>query len=400
MDGRIVLRRCTHVEMTLLDAALKRASTIGAVVVGGFTAMATGLLRNESGLSIPETQRYGHPLVWRITNLNGPSDYLLSPLALDVAFWVTLSVIACFVLKRLGMKGEIAVPYRTLVLPLVLLIPFGLAMCLIHEVGHGLWGTLAGGRLLYIQVAYVIIDPYGIRCSPHFQLGAAAVDGLTYGSSGYGLMLLGGSMMTSIAAWVLGLVLLKINVSSRTQVALKVFSLWGILDLPFYVVFPQMGLGHWIVFGGRGPEPLTGARMMGVPDAVFYLVVVLSTIGLVVLHFRPVWNRVVNETKRILGCLRAPRLHRALVGSLLCGVLITVFTGGIWNPPDASTIGATYYGHPLVWRVVLSTITRSTEYDFLNFTMDTLFWMIVAFATWFVWRKIAVPHRQTSKSPA
>lgn len=368
--------------------SLKVKSIAVAVILGLLISLITGLLPNESEMSIPEITRYGYPFVWLVTNLNGPTDYIISNLALDVVFWVAISIIASLVLTRVIMKWEIPVTYRTLILPFVLLIPFGLVMCFIHELGHGLWGTLAGGRLLYIHIAYVIIYPFGVRFSPHFQLGTAAVDGLTYGSFGYGLMLLGGSMTTSIAAWIVAGVLQKARLSSRSQVALKVFGLWGILDLPFYVVFPQMGLGHWIFFGGRGPEPLIGARMMGMPDLAFYVAVVISTVGLVVLYFKSLCEKAVKQVTIIRERCGTQKTQSVLLGAVLCGVLISLVTGIVWHPPNASIIGATYYGHPLVWRVILSTITSTTKYYFINFVIDALFWMIVSFGAWIVVEKI------------
>ena len=400
-DAVLVLAVCACLVITLKVRTLKLIPAVGAIAFGVLVSLATGLLPHESGMSIPEIKRYGHPLFWLVTNLNGPTEYILTNLAIDTAFWVLLSLVALLVLKRVATKLEITVNYRTLLWALVLSIPLGLIMCIIHELGHGIWGTLVGGKLIYIHVAYLIIYPFGIAISPHFRLGAAAVDGLIYGSFGYGLMLLGGSMTTTIAAWIIAIVLRKANLSYRSQVALKVLGLWGILDLPFYVVFPQIGLGHWIFFGGEsGPEPLTGTRMMGIPDPAFYLTVILSTIGLVFFYFQPVCEKVLKETKTTLGNLKpdfgAQKTRRALLGSVVCGILVSLVTGAVENPPRASIIGATYYGYPLVWRVVMSTITSATDYRLINFVIDTIFWMIAFFLAWIFLQKIATHSPETS----
>jgi len=133
-------------------------------------------------------------------------------------------------------------------------------------------------------------------------LGCVNVNGLAYDSVAYGLMLLGGSMTTNIASWILGLILFKTSFGNKTQASLKVLGLFGILDLPFYVVFPQIGLGHWIFLGGGcGPEPLKGARMIGVPDPAFYLMVALSTFGLVLLYSKTLRENMSNRIKTLFS---------------------------------------------------------------------------------------------------
>ena len=94
-------------------------------------------------------------------------------------------------------------------------------------------------------------------------------------------------MTTNIASWVIAIVLLKISLSKRVEVALKVLGLFGMLDLTFYIIFPQMGLGHWIFLGGHSAEPLNGARMMGIPDLALYSVIATSTFCLAFLYFKP-----------------------------------------------------------------------------------------------------------------
>ena len=343
-------------------------------------SLGTGLVGNESRIVIPEIKCYGYPLVWRITNLNGPTEYVLTNLAIDNAFWITVSLIVLIILEKIVPKLGTTVNYKMLLWPLALFIPLGLVMDFVHESGHAMWGTAVGGRLTYMQIAYVIIYPR-LAVTTHFQLGLARVDGLTYGSFACGLMLLGGSMTTNIASWLLALILLKTSLGNKTQVALKVLGLFGILDLPFYVVFPQMGLGHWIFFGGGcGPEPLNGARMMGIPDPAFYLMVALSTLGLVSLYFKPLCGNFWKKTTTIIkvDAISKTKMLRLLFGAVVCGVLISLATGVIENPPEARIIGATYYGHPLVWRVTMITLLRNTSFIFSSFVIDVAFWTFVS----------------------
>jgi hypothetical protein len=151
-----------------------------------------------------------------------------------------------------------------------------------------------------MQIAYLEIYPQ-LALTSEFQLGLARVEGLPYASFAHGLMLVGGSMTTNIASWILALVLLNVSLGNKAQVALKFLGLFGILDLPFYVVFPQIGLGHWIFLGGTcGPEPLTGARMIGIPDPAFYLMVALSTLGLILLYSKTFRETVLNRIGALL----------------------------------------------------------------------------------------------------
>ena len=141
-----------------------------------------------------------------------------------------------------------------------------------------------GGRLTYMKIAYFDIYPR-FTITPQFCLGYVIVAGLLTEFE-HGLFLLGGSLTTNIISWLLALILLKTKLRYRTQVALRILGLFGLLDLPFYVLFPQIGLRHWIFLGGDTPEPLLGARNIGIPDPVFYITTVLTTLGLAFLYFR------------------------------------------------------------------------------------------------------------------
>ena len=257
---------------------------LGTITCGFLVSLGTGLVNNQSGIGIPEIKHYGHPLVWLITKLNAPTEYVLTNFVLDAVFWVIVSLVILILLEKTAFpKLEMSISYKSLVLPLALSIPLGLVMDFVHESGHAIWRTATRGKLSYMQVAYLVIFPRP-AITPHFRLGPANIDGLAYSSFGYGLMLLGGSITTNVASWLIAPILLKTSLGIKTKVALKVLGLFGILDLPFYLIFPQIGLDHWIFFGGCEPEPLLGTRTMGVPDAVVYLIVALSTLGLALLY--------------------------------------------------------------------------------------------------------------------
>lgn len=69
------------------------------VLFGVLASLATGLVRNEQGVRIPEINRYGYPLVWMVTDLNGPTRYILTNFAVDAAFWVAITFVALALLK-------------------------------------------------------------------------------------------------------------------------------------------------------------------------------------------------------------------------------------------------------------------------------------------------------------
>lgn len=199
----------------------------GAAALGILISLASGFVMNESGVGIPEINHYGYPLVWRVTDLNGPTQYVLTNLVVDISFWISTSLAALIVLRGITVKSGITADHRTLITILVLFIPLGFAMDFIHEFGHATWGTAAGGRLAYMKIAYLEICP---RLAS-FDLGLARVDGLDTDYA-YGLMLLGGSMTTNIASWSLALVTLGPKLRPRTQLALRIIGLLVCLTSP------------------------------------------------------------------------------------------------------------------------------------------------------------------------
>lgn len=274
--------------MRLAPRILRFRSLVGTIICGVLVSLATGLVEHPPRASIIGAKYYGYPLVWRVAiiSLETRVDFRFISLALDMVFWIVASFLALIftekvVLPRLGADLNL---WR-IVWPLVLFLPLGLVMDFVHEFGHTLWGTALGGRLNYMQIAYFVVYPR-LAITPLFRLGYVEVTGLST-SFRHGLFLLGGSLTTNIVSWLLALILLKKQSGDRTQVSFKILGFFGLLDLPFYVVFPQIGLQHWIFMGGDWPEPLAGARETGIPDPLFYTVVILSTLGLVLLYYKP-----------------------------------------------------------------------------------------------------------------
>jgi hypothetical protein len=192
---------------------------------------------------------------------------------------------------------------EVLILLAILFIPSGLLMDIAHELGHALLGIAVGGKLVYLKITFFEIYP-NPALTPTFVLGYVEVSGLRT-MFAQGLFLLGGSLASNIVAWSLGLLLLRFEVGHRREVALKILGSFGILDLPLYVLFPQIGLQHWIFLGGNTPEPLIGARNMGIVDPLFYAVVASTTLGLLLLYFAGIRSRATKMITALMKRLRA-----------------------------------------------------------------------------------------------
>lgn len=269
------------------------------MVCGILLSLATGLVENGPEFSIIGFDYYGFPLVWRVTKTLQPTEFLLTNFAIDIIFWIAVSFFASILLKIVFPKMGETVKWKALLLPLVLLIPLGLVMDFVHEFGHAIWGVSSGGTLTYMKIAYFEIYPR-VAIDSQFNLGSARVNGIPT-NFGRGLYLLGGSLTTNIVSWLLALILLKTKIRYKTKIALSIPGLFGLLDLPLYVILPQIGLHHWVFLGGCTPEPLIGARMMGIPDPAFYIAVVLTTLGLVFLYLKSLSENAVKGMKSLLG---------------------------------------------------------------------------------------------------
>jgi len=280
----------------LVWQTLRLRSLLWVIICGVFLSLATGLIENQPEASIIGFTHYGYPLVWLVTKTLQPTEFRFTNLAADATFWIIICfLIFIFLEKIVHLKLRVGFKYRDFFLLLVLFILLGLVMDFVHESGHALWGIAVGGRLTYMKIAYFEIYPR-FTITPQFCLGYVEVAGLLTDFE-RGLFLLGGSLTTNIISWFLALILLKAKLQCRTRVALKILGLFGLLDLPFYVLFPQIGLRHWIFLGGNTPEPLLGARNIGIPDPVFYVMTVLTTLGLAFIYFETLWEKAWKRIK-------------------------------------------------------------------------------------------------------
>jgi len=247
-------------DVPILDRIQKIKATriVGSILCGLVLTLVTGLIENRPPASIIGATHYGYPLVWRVTMMVLPqaTTIILGHFLGNLVFWGCLCFAGTYIIPSIK-TGEYQGSWKPVVKGVLLIITCGFVMALVHEVGHALWGTMVGGSVTFIQVFFLELYPR-LAFTREFTVGFVRVEGLT--GALFGTFLIGGSITSNIAC------------------------VYGLLDLPLYVVLPQLGLRHWIVIGGDQPEPLIGARLMGIPDPIFYLSVILTSLGLTYIY--------------------------------------------------------------------------------------------------------------------
>jgi large-conductance mechanosensitive channel len=274
-------------------------STI-AVICGTIFSMLSRLLENAVAGGVIGATGFGYPWAWRFSVFYSATKniYRFDNLAADIIFWIIICFIVLLVIERIVFsRSDSLLNNKKFFLTLALLAPLGLLAGLIHEVGHVFWGTAIGGTLSYMQVAYFVIYPK-LAIVSQFKLGSTIVTGLSTPAQ-HGLFLLGGSLTTNIAAWLIGLLINTRKLGYRTELSFKILGYFGLLDLPFYVVFPVFGLRHWILLGETRPEPLIGARKLGIPDPIFYILIIIVTLVLMLLYSKSMRTRLMKSIKYV-----------------------------------------------------------------------------------------------------
>ena len=85
--------------------------------------------------------------------------------------------------------------------------------------------------------------------------------------------------------------------------------------------------------------------------------------------------------------MQFPRL-RTLIMAIICGIGISLVTGFFENMPDASIIGARYYGFPLYWRVSMVLISPKDTFILTNLAIDIVFWFLAILAVFIILGKV------------
>jgi hypothetical protein len=61
--------------------------------------------------------------------------------------------------------------------------------------------------------------------------------------------------------------------------------------------------------------------------------------------------------------------------------VISLALGFVENSPSASIIGSKSYGYPIAWRVVITSLTITVNYDYGNLIADSIFWFFTVYLT-------------------
>ncbi|MEJ2242704.1 MAG: M50 family metallopeptidase, partial [Candidatus Bathyarchaeota archaeon] len=256
-------------------------STI-AIIFGSIVSMLLGFLENFTNIGAIGATGFGYPLPWRFDIIYSATKtiYRLDNLATDLLFWVTICFFVLLIIEKILFSSENSLlNNKKFILIMALLIPLGLLTALIHEIGHAFWGTAIGGTISQMQIGYIVIYPK-LEIVSQFKLGSTIITGLST-SFQHGLFLLAGSLTTNIAAWLILLLINTRKLGIHTKVSFKILGYFGVFDLPFYIIFPILGLRHWILFGETQPEPLIGARELGIPETGFFVLVLIITLILI-----------------------------------------------------------------------------------------------------------------------
>ncbi|MEJ2242069.1 MAG: hypothetical protein P8Y18_08005 [Candidatus Bathyarchaeota archaeon] len=220
------------------------------IICGIIFSMFSGFFENTTNDGVIGATGYGYPWAWRFNIIYSATKnvYRFDNLAANIIFWIIICFGVLLIVERtLFSSSDSLLHNKKLVLTLALLVPMGLMMGFIHEAGHAFWGTAIGGTLSYMQIAYFVLYPK-LAIVSQFKLGSTIVTGLST-SIQHGLFLLAGSLTTNLFSWLIGFLINTKKLSYKTELSFKILGYFGFLDLPFYIVFPLLGLRHWILLG-------------------------------------------------------------------------------------------------------------------------------------------------------
>ena len=65
----------------------------------------TGIIENSPPPSIIGAKYYGYPIVWRVTATLHSDQFRFTDLAIDSAFWITISLLPLIILKKISMRS-------------------------------------------------------------------------------------------------------------------------------------------------------------------------------------------------------------------------------------------------------------------------------------------------------
>ena len=157
---------------------------------------------------------------------------------------------------------------------LILVLVFVLAT-LIHEIGHGLTAEILGGKFLnfYIYPGIQVWPDFGHPYTGNWDNSLAYMYydyGPGWQPDGWqnGFVLLMGSGTNLLLATIAIVLLWLFRPTGLLRLFLIAESIM-FLDIVFYTFLPLLGLRHFFFIGGKIPEPLDGAMLIGSSRPVF-----------------------------------------------------------------------------------------------------------------------------------
>jgi hypothetical protein len=161
-----------------------------------------------------------------------------------------------------------------------------------HEIaGHGAVGVLCGGKVTRVQL-------FGLQVVPDFRwtgtregLGFCDHSGIRSQWCAH-LTDLAGSMSTFIVAAIAAYVLWKYRPRGLKFAALICLSIWC-MDL-FTFTLPSFGVRRYIWSGTRYSEPYKAAVALGIPGALFQILVLVGTFAVLLTTGLSIWRRIKN----------------------------------------------------------------------------------------------------------
>ena len=219
--------------MLITKMQLKRIKPehyILSAVCGVIVTLLSGLFENSSKGIILGAKSYGYPWIWRskVVQMTNQNIVRLDNIVADIAFWLIIFFIALIVVERFVFsRSDSLLNSKHFVLSAGLLIPMGVLMGFLHELGHVFAGTALGGTLTFLKVGYFEFYPK-LALVSKFELGATIITGLSTQSQ-YGIFLLAGSLTTSMAALFIGLILYTKKMGYLTMLPLTILGVLGLL---------------------------------------------------------------------------------------------------------------------------------------------------------------------------
>ena len=193
------------------------------------------------------------------------------------------------------MAGDMASrsPKRQLALVVTAALGVGVVLgAAAHEAGHAVTAMLFGQQIHSFGVAPGVELYPRLRQVP-WDGWIAYVDHDTPPRAWQaGLCTLMGSGTTALLAYgLLGAAALAGRGRPLAVTALLTAGVVFAWDILMYAAMPQVGLRHAVFVGGADPEPLLGARRMGISPPVFWTLLVLHAVAFHVLLWRRVPRR-------------------------------------------------------------------------------------------------------------